>query len=397
MNVNICNPYQHVNWDTFTPHRTELHCHTSASDGKTNFADMIEAYYAAGYDCLAISDHGTIDKSWTKPRWNFINRFLQGEPRNGFRLSGLTEERLREITEGIDRDGRGMLRVPFGTEHSCGGRKLTDVNSWFCDVRSVGWGCAGYRKAVRRVQQAGGLCVINHPTTSALNHMHPYHEIYEKDTVYVDEVQQLLAQHPALLGIDCVEAEDRKLWDILLQRLAPQRNVFNVAAGDEHDAEDLKHSCIVGYTWAMMPENTVENLRTCLQQGAFFAASTYIAFVFTKELHAAHPGLLAALREESPKSAHVFHIDNPDLYTHTCFIPRPIDAPQPTIKRITVTNSTITLEAENCDAVLWISNGKIICAGDAINLANCPNLGAYVRAELWGPGGNLYTQPFLLQ
>jgi len=417
----IHNPYQNVDWNAYRPHKTELHCHTRVSDGRADFNEMIEAYYADNYDCLSITDHGTIDRGWVKPNWRYFVRFFQyfcifvqliqhipglerfiqthfkEAPDPEYKLNGLTEERFREISQGVGRDGRGMLRVPLGTEHSPGGNKLAHVNSWFCDVHSAAWGRAKYDKAVRTVNKAGGLCIINHPTAAMKNHKHPYHEIYEgKHSAYADYVERLLVQYPALLGIDCFGSNDLKLWDILLQRLAPSgRNVFNISTSDSHDPQDKWHG--VSWVWAMMPQNTAESLRKCLEDGAFFATGHFTRFVFSKELQAAHPNLLAALREENPKSAHIFHEDNQDIYTHFCVIPRPINAPRPMVTSITVENGMISIDAENCDAITWISNGKIIASGGTITLAECETLGSYVRAELWGPGGNLYTQPFLLR
>jgi len=404
MAFNIHNPYRNVDWDTCTPHRTELHCHTSASDGTADFNEMIEAYYAAGYDCLAIADHGIVDRGWIKPNFRLLPRLTTFSKHPFRKPTGLTEERFREISGGVGRDGRGMLRVPFGTEHSPGG--LMHVCSWFCDTRSAALGRADCGKAVRRADLAGGLCVINHPTTSMKNYKRPYNEIYEgKHAAYVDRLQCLFEQYPSLLGIELQYARDRKLWDILLRHFAPiGRNIFAVAATDAHDAKDIDISR--GRVEAMLPENTVENLRKCLEVGAFFAASRYACFVFTPELHAAYPGLLSALREAFEKlpalreafkkRAHKLD-DIHHCYGEEFFLPRPIDASRPMVTKITAEDGVISIEAQNCEVILWMSEGKIVATGGTIVLAGCEGLGAYVRAELWGPGGNLYTQPFLLQ
>ena len=402
----IHNPYRNVDWDSFQPHRTELHCHTSASDGEADFDEMVEAYYAAGYDCLAIADHGIVDRGWTEPNFRRIVRFLTLQKHPFRKPTGLTEERFREISEGVGRDGRGMLRVPFGTEHSPGGNRYAHVCSWFCDVPSAAMGKADCGKAVRRADDAGALSVINHPTTSMKNYKRPYNKIYEgKHAAYADRLQDLFEQYPSLLGIELQGVRDRKLWDLLLGHFAPLgRNIFAVATSDAHSVQEAGGGR--GWAEAMMPENTVEHLRKCLGDGAFFAASRCATFVLTPELHAAYPGLLPALREAFKEKAALRqafkeHADKLDDI-HNCygidfFLPRPADAPRPMVTKITAGDGVISIEPQNCEAILWVSDGKIVAVGDTVALAECEGLGAYVRAELWGPGGNLYTQPFLLQ
>ena len=65
------------------------------------------------------------------------------------------------------------------------------------------------------------------------------------------------------------------------------------------------------------------------------------------------------------------------------------------------TNDTITLNTSDALIVRWISDGKLIAttkADDAVLDLNeyADRLGNYVRAEVFGEGGILYTQAFLL-
>jgi len=399
--MKIHNPYRNVDWNSYTPHRTELHCHTSASDGEADFNEMIEAYYEAGYDCLAITDHGIADQSWTEPIFRLLPKLLTFQKHPFRKPTGLTEERFREIAEGVGRDGRGMLRVPFGTEHSPGGGKWAHVCSWFGDTPSAAMGKADYTKAVRRADSAGALCVINHPTSSMKNGEKPYAQVYEgKHASYVQKLRRLFEKYPSLLGIEQRGDYDRKLWDILLRTFAPMgRNVFAVGSTDTHDVKGIEDG--PGWVEAMLPENTVEHFRKCLEDGAFFAASRYVSFIRTPELLAVCPGLpemtapypslLLKMREDQLDKFRFLYGE--DFY----FNRRPTDQPMPAVTKITAEDGVISIEAKNCDVILWVSDGKYIASGGSLTLADCKGLGAYVRAELWGPGGNLYTQPFLLQ
>ena len=60
----IGNPYADVEWGGWNAYKTQLHCHTNASDGDSSIADTIEAYYAADYDILALTDHMTLGVQW---------------------------------------------------------------------------------------------------------------------------------------------------------------------------------------------------------------------------------------------------------------------------------------------------------------------------------------------
>ena len=67
------------------------------------------------------------------------------------------------------------------------------------------------------------------------------------------------------------------------------------------------------------------------------------------------------------------------------------------ITNIAVSGGVITLTTQHALAVHWISDGRVISTENSIDLNACEGLGAYVRAEVFGEGGVLYTQAFLLE
>ena len=74
---------------------------------------------------------------------------------------------------------------------------------------------------------------------------------------------------------------------------------------------------------------------------------------------------------------------------------------RPVIKSVYVDNdeNSITINSENALIVRWISDGKLIAttkAGDAsFDLDDYSDeIGGYVRAEVFGEGGVVYTQSF---
>ena len=375
----ITNPYAGVGWGTQAPYRGNLHTHSTLSDGSANFSDMVERHYELGYDFLAMTDHGTVDRGWMKLNSAWLIQTVQNFGKNT-ESTPLTEARWQAISTGSDRGGRGMLRVPFGVEHNPTSLNNAHINSWFVDWgHGFLGGTSDYETPVREVNKKGGLCVINHVGRYTGQSDSAPEEAYEgqQGTYYVQKIQRLLEKYPALLGIDINSKKDgetrndRKLWDKLLMNLAPSgRNVFGLATSDTHGLDGAD----TGFIWALMPENTVENLKSCLQTGAFFAAAHDIK----------NPDELAQWAEETgvPLGSS-WSADR--------------EALEPMVTSITVADGVIALTTQDALAVHWISDGKIVATGNSIDLESCEGLGAYVRAEVFGKGGVLYTQPFLLQ
>lgn len=373
----ILNPYENVDWAKARPCRTQLHSHTTASDGENTLAEMVEVYYAAGYDCLAVTDHEVVDRGWVKPNYKPIETFFSNlfSPRK--EIKGLSAERLAEITAGEGRDGRGMIRVPLGIEH--GGTPMLHVNSWFAD-----WGSAfppgfyEYSVAIRGVDSTGGLSMINHPISAYDNYDIPYAQLFETENVsYVYKVQRMLEEYDSLIGSELCTPHDRKLWDVLLKNLAPSgRNIFVTATDDSHDAQWVDGDWVV----ALMPENTAGNLYDSLKSGAFFACSHYLET----------PDVLEYLSENAG-------LEIQEYEGWRYWLAGEEDPPEPMVTEVAAEDGVISIAAENTRAILWIADGRIVAEGNEINLAeHIGEIGAYVRAELWGEGGMLYTQPFLL-
>lgn len=113
----ITNPYATVDWKNYGQYKASLHNHSIVSDGDNDFRYVIETYYSMGYDILAITDHGTVDRGWTEPNYVPALQLALGFRReNGFeKPTGLTQERYNQVTSGSDRGGRGMLRVPYAS------------------------------------------------------------------------------------------------------------------------------------------------------------------------------------------------------------------------------------------------------------------------------------------
>ncbi|MFW6277187.1 MAG: hypothetical protein ACOC1J_00855, partial [Prolixibacteraceae bacterium] len=78
------------------------------------------------------------------------------------------------------------------------------------------------------------------------------------------------------------------------------------------------------------------------------------------------------------------------------YAPEGHDGPlPPVIHSITTKNSTIEINASGYNSMEWISEGKTVHDGPAINLKKIEETGSYVRAVLYGSGETVAgTQPF---
>ena len=377
----VTNPYAGVDWGTFEPYRGNLHAHSTVSDGGTNFSRMVERHYELGYDFLAMTDHGTVDRGWTDLNSAWLIQTAMNLTSNREPSTPLTDARWQAISAGSDRGDRGMLRVPFGIEQNPTSINNAHVNSFFADVgHGLLGGTSDYETPVREVNRAGGLCVLNHVGRYTNQDGKAPGEAYEgfMSTYYIYKMQRLLVKYPALLGIDINSKRDgetrndRKLWDKLLINLAPAgRNVFGLATSDTHGLDGVD----TGFIWALMPANTEANLKASLKAGAFFAAAHDIKNPAELAYWAGQTGLALGDAWSADRNAD-----------------------EPMITNITVNAGVITLATENNLAVRWISDGRVVATGPSIALENYEDLlGAYVRAEVLGEGGVLYTQPFLLR
>ncbi|HOU10424.1 MAG TPA: hypothetical protein PL044_07570 [Clostridiales bacterium] len=381
----VVNPYKAVNWAKWGQYKANLHTHSTVSDGGEDFADMVERHYELGYDILGMTDHATVDRSWTNLNTNPAITFVMNIDTFGAKSRPLSEERFAEISNGAGRGGRGMLRVPYGIEHNAAALNNTHVNSFFADCGDgyLG-GTSYYDQTLKMVQVAGGLSIINHPGEYTGAKKDSPEDAYNTDNLYYNYIVRkyigIFKNYPSCLGFEIINkndsrtVNDRKLWDLVLAGVVPSgRNVFAFGNSDAHSLDAID----TNWNIMCMPSNTVENLRACMESGAFFAASHNIKN--TKEISRieTETGLVLGASWDADRN---------------------IAPPKVTSVKVDERADTITLTAVNQKTIHWIADGEVVAVGPTIDLDNCSGkIGSYVRAEIWGKGGILYSQPFILE
>ena len=431
----ISNPYENIDWETVGRYKTALHSHTNASDGSMSLRQSLQRHLETGFDIVAVTDHGTPDLSWSEPLgYNIVGKFLTAVGRNEGELDYLGES--GEFADGTaytleTRDGddylvagdRELLRVPFGIENNAVSVNA-HVNSWFALYENNA--PSDYRTAISGVEKAGGLCVINHPGeyTQARYELYTA-DAYDSDNLnykyFINKFYSLITEFDSCLGIDINSKGDgrtrydRKLWDILLTKAAADgETVYALATSDAHQVDKID----TGSTVVLAPEKTSAALKAALKNGEFFPQSTCIANY--DELVAIAEGIktlygetglydelcsvIADYQAERDRIEHSSDDGNVGAsYQAVDGAGYFAKATRPAIGSLFVDDgeNTITVNSENALIVRWISEGKQFAVTKAdeavIDLDDyADEIGGYVRAEVFGEGGVVYTQAFML-
>ncbi len=180
VNYMIDNPYDEIDWDTWGDYKTQLHCHTTASDGFLTIDEFVRMHYAANFDIVALTDHGTINQGWNVvPETVPLMRLIKKErtkmadiipiPQDEYEayLDGTNDNRTYVTSDGITltrTKENGMLDVPKGIELNMA-TPFADchLTGYFSDY---GQGLAGvfgdYETPSKGVMDAGGFSYLSH-------------------------------------------------------------------------------------------------------------------------------------------------------------------------------------------------------------------------------------------
>ncbi len=362
----VDNPYKDVDWETWDQYKAALHVHTNASDGAPNIAECVEEHYRLGFDILAISDHAVIGAQWDQvPQMVPLYRAVKFERTLMQDPVVLTSERRQEILDGTDRNGRGMLEVTTACEAN-GATPINDchVNTFWSDYGQAKMGIYGdYETVVREVEKDGGLSFLDHTGEFVGCEDDPDRA---DEPYYINKFANIFLNYDSCIAFDVNSGKNNRtrydidLWDNLLQMTLPHgRNVSGITFSDGHLIDEYDRA----FTMMCMPANTLENLRTCMESGAWFSVGRYAR----KDLGEDFVG------EGAP----------------------------PAVYSVTVNNDTdtVSFEGGEYNYIKWISNGEVIregtdCTSLCLDDFTDEELGMYVRFQITGDGGILYSQAF---
>lgn len=377
----IVSPYKDVVWsgeNAWGAYRGNLHSHTTYSDGNIDLDTMVKKYYELGYDFLANADHGVTGVEWNKePSRQVLYSY---QTLLGYKVAHMSDEDYAAVTNGTyNNRGRKMVCVTGGNELNNLSLSKNHVNGFFLpsDVGNGFGGIeneAGYEKAIKFVQDNGGLSHINHPGDWIESNANPE---AVNDQYNIKMFGDLILKYDSCLGTEVLNEKngttgyDRVLWDNLLMYCLPYgKTVLGFSNTDAHNLENVDSS----FSVFMMEENTVDNIKATMQNGAFFAVTRI---------------LRGNDFEIGPKEG--FDVRNTDFA-------------YPMFTELSVDGHKITVTATDAEEIQFIANGKVISkqaiGSDAVVLDLDQIVGAadfeYVRVELKGQGGMCLSQALVI-
>ncbi len=373
----ITNPYASVSaylGKDANHYKTNLHTHSTYSDATESLAAMAKEFYNQNYDVLAFADHGVIGVEWDETPT--LLPLYQYNVVIGNQQKHLTTEEYEAILAGTYKDEnttrtneRGMQCVTGAIEANYLVAQKNHINGYFMNDNSTE-GVMGeegdFETMIAMIDAAGGVSHINHPGDWLSSAGDPD---IARDPGNVQFFANLLRKYDSCLGIEVYNAfdrptsSDRILWDELLQVCIPEgRNVWGFGNNDAHNLNDID----TAFMDFVMPSYSMDNVRTAMENGTFFAVSRYEAGE---------------------------RIGEGDSY------------PQVTSIKVDEKNDTITIVGKNCDKINWVADGEIIekttksvngVVTSTIKLRDhSDEISCYVRAELEGKGGKTLTQAFV--
>jgi len=233
----VLNPYANVNWSTFNKYKANLHTHTKNSDGDFHPHVVIDAYHAANYHILALTDHNEITYPWTN--LNAINSNYENR----------------------DPQALGMLDIE--------GNELSKSHHRGSLINAVSGGGNDLDKAFTKMTDINGLGMFNHPGRywSISTNYNP------GEKYSLEWYQYYYETYPVNVGMEVYNKgdrypDDRVLWDELLVRMMPNRPIWGYSNDDMHSAIQYFRN----YNYMLMPELTLDAFTTSMLKGASFFA-----------------------------------------------------------------------------------------------------------------------------
>ena len=335
----LANPYDRVDWATFSHYRADLHVHTTQSDGCHHPEEVVRIFHEAGFSILSITDHDAVAPNFC-PMRESDSPYPDPKPPNfpantTWPWSDFGAPSPTEL---------GMLGIE-GSEMTCGHHR----SSFFTDFGMLTDCGVSINDQLHEVARRDGLVFINHP-----------------ETRFKEWYVEFMQYHPAdyLVGIEISRDFEKTatVWDQMLGDLMPSRPVWGFANSDMH----LFAQTPFAFTVFLLDELTTENVKDAIKAGQFYSVVGPGMMDLREVGRAAYDGTYPELRSISVQ---------PDL-------------------------GEIAIEAVNYDEIVWISGtatwiynmdpetgspwppGEIVHRGDTFRSSSIDRELRYVRAEL---------------
>jgi hypothetical protein len=362
--IEVSNPYESVDWQTFSQYRADLHLHTLQSDGCHSVDEVVRAFHDAGFSILSITDHDAVAPNLCALRDAATQRQID--------VGAYATERTpypdaRPPTYPADTTwpwsdygapsaaDLGMLGIE-GAELTC----TYHVGAFFTDY-GVPPPCneasPTLDEELLEVATRGGLAVLNHPDTKQPREW--FVKLYREHSAESFVGLEIAADEAATVD-SYIE-----LWDQLLGEVMPSRPIWAFGTSDMH----LLVKTRFAFTVFLLDELTTENVKEAMRRGQFYSVVQPRTLNLSRDRGLAYAGQAA------------------------------YDGTYPALRSILVDRGArrIAIDAAGYDDIIWISRpsssepspgatapspaGEVVQRGPVFDFSDRETL-SYVRAEL---------------
>lgn len=343
------NPYDGIEWATVGQYNFQSHAHTDYGshlrhNGDAPPQEVVDFYASEApvtMDIIALTDHqraaDTTVFPWTE--WTELEHIPEDatyENRDPEELGVIAIEAME--VEGDDNEFDQM-----------GGFNAGDLAVEY----------DGERDIFETIDERGGWGWFLHPGK--------YYDDPERD-FGESYYREFLTEIEACIGFEVVNRNNRhpsdeRFWDVALAALAPDQLVVGVAADDIH---------------ALRPDELT------------YPISWNVVLLAPAEFDPSDQPASRDAVQRAVTAGRTFFATVDDTSA---------DARPPRISAVNVDEEAgeISITADRCDAIEWISDGEVVGTGAVVDL-DSEEIGGYVRARLQhGDEGTLWTQAILLE
>lgn len=344
------NPYEDVDWKTYKQHKAALHVHTLQSDGYHMVDEVVRSYRRAGFTILALTDHDKMEPNaqFARGRIDWSTFDTAGTP---FPKDPKPKNYPFNTTwpwtdfGGPNPKELGMVGIE-GAEISY----RHHMNSFFSSY-GTGYTAVDEDEMLTAMQEAGGLAFFNHPGSPA-----PFSGGGRKS---LEWYEGRFAKYPPtfLIGMDITGgAFTEGLWDQLLARFMPGRQILGFATDDMHrlppDPSKSPHTIFI------LKELDSASVRKAMVSGQFF---------FSRPSRRGATGefpTIDSMEFDEVAGTITIHASNYD-----------------TIKWISAPKARQAVADPDTHSMIW-QGGEVVHVGKTLNYRQTPGISNYVRAEI---------------
>jgi hypothetical protein len=363
--IEVSDPYENVDWQTFSHYRADLHVHTLQSDGCHSVNEVVRAFHDAGFSILSITDHDAVAPNLcplrdaaTQRQIDFGAFATERTPYPDPRPSTYPAHTTWPWSDygAPSPADLGMLGIE-GAELTC----TYHVNSFFNDY-GVPPPCneasPDLNEELLEVATRGGLAVLNHPDTRQPPEF--FLKLYRDHSADSFVGLEIAADDAA--SVDSYVT----LWDQLLGEVMPSRPIWGFGTSDAH----LLVKTRFAFTVFLLDELTTENVKEAMRRGQFYSVVQPRMLNLSRDRglpyagQAAYDGTYPQLRSiVVDRSAQKIRIDAAG-YDDIVWISRP------------------SLSERNASAVAPWPSGEVVQRGPVFDFSDRDSTLRYVRAEL---------------